>query len=174
MRATGAGTAVLLMLMGSMTQPFAATTSVEVSFKSPESFRDASLRTTGYETGADDYVMKELRSSFEQLGKRYLQPGQVLQIEVSDIDLAGRYEPWHINASQVRFMRDITWPSMKLHYVLKQNDQTIRQADAQLSDKFYLQRPGRAANSDRLYAEKAMLADWFRTEFQGQHVSGSK
>ncbi|VVO42970.1 DUF3016 domain-containing protein [Pseudomonas fluorescens] len=174
MRVTGAGTAVLLVMMGSMTQPFAATTSVEVNFKNPESFRDASLNTTGDETGADDYVMKELRSSLEQLGKRYLQPGQVLQIEVSDIDLAGRFEPWHVNASQVRFMRDITWPSMKLHYVLKQNDQTIRQADAQLSDKFYLQRPGRAANSDRLYAEKAMLADWFRIEFQKQNLSGRK
>ncbi|VVO34263.1 DUF3016 domain-containing protein [Pseudomonas fluorescens] len=174
MRATGAVTTVLLMLMVSMMQPFAATTSVEVSFKNPESYRDASLRTTGYETGADDYVMKQLRSAFEQLGKRYLQPGQVLQVEVSDIDLAGRYEPWHVNANQVRFMRDITWPSMKLHYVLKLNDQTIRQADVQLSDKFYLQRPGRAAHSDRLYAEKAMLADWFRTEFQAQHISGRK
>jgi hypothetical protein len=63
-------------------------------------------------------------------------------------------------------MRDITWPSMELHYVLKQNDQTIRQADAHLSDKFYLERPGRATHSDRLYAEKAMIADWFRTQFK--------
>jgi hypothetical protein len=55
---------------------------------------------------------------------------------------------------------------MQLHYVLKQNDQTIRQADAHLSDKFYLERPGRADNSDRLYAEKAMIADWFRTQFK--------
>jgi hypothetical protein len=55
---------------------------------------------------------------------------------------------------------------MQLHYVLKPNGQTIRQADAHLSDKFYLERPGRATNSDRLYAEKAMIADWFRSQFK--------
>jgi hypothetical protein len=71
-------------------------------------------------------------------------------------------------ASQVRFMRDITWPTMNLHYVLKQNGQVLTQADAELRDQFYLQRPGRAGSSDRLYAEKAMLADWFRTQFAHQ------
>ena len=166
MRAKSAGTAVVLMLMGSMAQTLAAATSVEVSFKNPESFRDANLDTSGYGRGADDFVLKELRGYFEQLGQRYLQSGQVLQIEVRDIDLAGRYEPWNINYSHVRFMRDITWPSMELHYVLKQNDRTIRQADAHLSDKFYLERPGRDTHSDRLYAEKAMIADWFRSQFK--------
>jgi hypothetical protein len=157
--------------MSSMAQPLVAATSVEVSYKNPESFSDANLDTSGYGRGADAYVMKELRGYFEQLGKRYLPSGQVLQIEVRNIDLAGQYEPWHMNYSQVRFMRDITWPSMELHYVLKQNDRMIRQADAHLSDKFYLERPGRVSNSDRLYAEKAMIADWFRSQFKQPALS---
>ncbi|MNQ94587.1 hypothetical protein D3C85_1101090 [compost metagenome] len=143
---------------------------VDVTYKNPDSFADASLNGYGYERGADVYVMKNLGSYMEQLGERYLKPGQQLQIEVRNIDLAGRYEPWHPNANEVRFMRDITWPIIDLHYVLKQNGQVVSESDAQVTDKFYLQRPGRVTHSDRLYAEKAMLNDWFRNQF----ASGGK
>ncbi|WP_223464297.1 DUF3016 domain-containing protein [Pseudomonas sp. GL-RE-26] len=149
-----------------------AATSVEVVFKNPEKFSDASLDRPGYERGADPYVMKELRSYIQKLGERYLPPGQQLQIEIRNIDLAGRYEPWRPDAYEVRFMRDITWPSIDLHYVLKQNGQIVSQADARVMDQLYLQRPGRVNRSDRLYSEKAMLSDWFHRQFAGQHQSG--
>ncbi|MGH8380838.1 DUF3016 domain-containing protein [Pseudomonas sp.] len=139
--------------------------SVEVNYDKPEHFRDASLDSNGYERGADEHVMKELRSYLQTLGKRYLPPGQTLRIDIRDIDLAGRYEPWHAQAYTIRFMRDITWPSIDLHYELWQQGKPLSQADAHVTDKFYLQRPGRRANSDRLYAEKAMLQEWFRKQF---------
>ena len=151
-----------------------AAPSVEVVFNNPEKFSDASLDSPGYERGADPYVMKELRSYIQKLGERYLPADQQLQIEIRNIDLAGRYEPWRINAYEVRFMRDITWPSIDLHYVLKQNGQIVNQADARVMDQSYLQRPGRANRSDRLYSEKAMLSDWFQRQFAGQHQSGLK
>jgi hypothetical protein len=144
---------------------------VEVNYDNPEHFRDASLDSNGYERGADEYVMKELRSYLQALGKRYLPAGQTLRIDIRDIDLAGRYEPWHPQAYSIRFMRDITWPSIDLHYVLSQQGQPSTQAEAHLTDKFYLQRPGRQASSDRLYAEKAMLEEWFRKQFAAQQRS---
>lgn len=160
----------LIALLSSIMVPFAnAASSVEVDFKNPEKFSDASLDSPGYERGADAYVMKELRSYFQTLGERYLPPGQRLQIEIRNIDLAGRFEPWRPNAYEVRFMRDITWPSIDLHYVLKQNGQIVSQADARVIDQLYLQRPGRANRNDRLYSEKAMLSDWFVRQFVGQH-----
>ncbi|BBH46207.1 DUF3016 domain-containing protein [Pseudomonas sp. KU43P] len=139
---------------------------VEVRFDHPEKFRDASLDSAGYERGADDYVMKTLTQYLQQLGQRYLQPGQHLAIDIRDIDLAGRFEPWHSRAYDVRFMRDITWPTIDLSYTLSQPGQADLQAQERVSDKMYLSRPGRAASSnDRLYAEKAMLSDWFRQRF---------
>jgi len=152
--------AFCLLLATSMAQ--AATANVEVNFIHPEKFRDASLRGNGYQRGADEQVMKQLRSYLESLGSRYLGPGQTLRIDIRDIDLAGRYEPWQTNASSVRFMRDITWPSIDLHYSLQQQGQVLKQADARVDDKFYLQRPGRLGNNDSLWSEKAMLNDWFR------------
>ncbi|NUU36117.1 DUF3016 domain-containing protein [Pseudomonas sp. C2B4] len=167
---TCASVAVLALFMVPLAT---AASSVEVVFKNPEKFSDASLDSPGYERGADPYVMKELSSYIQKLGDRYLPPDQQLQIEIRNIDLAGRYEPWRPNAYEVRFMRDITWPSIDLHYVLKQNDQIVSEADARVLDQLYLQRPGRASRSDRLYSEKAMLSDWFRRQFAGKHQIGS-
>lgn len=158
------------------TSSFAQSTpasSVEVNYDNPEHFRDASLDSNGYERGADEYVMKELRSYLQTLGKRYLPANQSLRIDIRDIDLAGRYEPWHPQAYTVRFLREVTWPSIDLHYVLSQQGQPLSQADAHLSDKLYLQRPGRRATSDRLYAEKAMLEEWFRKQFAVQQRTSS-
>lgn len=164
--------ALSLLASHSLAQTPAAA-SIEVNYDNPEHFRDASLDSNGYERGADEYVMKTLRSYLQTLGKRYLPPGQTLRIDIRDIDLAGQYEPWHPQAYTIRFMRDITWPSIDLHYVLSQQGQPLSQADAHLSDKFYLQRPGRSTSSDRLYAEKAMLEEWFRKQFAVQHQTSS-
>jgi hypothetical protein len=170
MRSTAVCTSIALLALFMV--PLANAAPVEVVFKDPEKFSDASLDSPGYERGADPYVMKELRSYIQKLGERYLPADQQLQIEIRNIDLAGRFEPWRLNAYEVRFMREITWPSIDLHYVLKQNGQTVSQADARVMDQSYLQRPGRAGRSDRLYSEKAMLSDWFRRQFAGQHQSG--
>ena len=156
--------ALLLMACNSMAQT-STPSPVEVRFHHPEKFRDASLGSQGYEQGADAEVMKTLTQHLQQLGERYLKPGQQLAIDIRDIDLAGRYEPWHGNAYDVRFMREITWPVIELGYTLSQPGQPARQAEERISDKMYLSRPGRHASNDRLYAEKAMLDDWFRQRF---------
>lgn len=158
--------AVLMALsLDSMAQGTPAA-QVEVRFDHPEKFRDASLDSRGYERGADTYVMDTLTRYLQKLGQRYLQPGQRLVIDIRDIDLAGRFEPWHSQAYDVRFMREITWPTIDLSYTLSQTGKPDQQAQERVSDKMYLSRPGRvASSSDRLNAEKAMLNDWFRQRF---------
>ncbi|HKS12632.1 MAG TPA: DUF3016 domain-containing protein [Pseudomonas sp.] len=156
--------ALLLMACNSMAQT-TLSSPVEVRFDHPEKFRDASLGSQGYERGADDEVMKTLTLHLQKLGQRYLKPGQQLIIDIRDIDLAGRYEPWHSRAYDVRFMREITWPTIELQYTLSQPGQPAQQAEERISDKMYLSRPGRQTSNDRLYAEKAMLGDWFRQRF---------
>ncbi|WDY60413.1 DUF3016 domain-containing protein [Pseudomonas sp. PSKL.D1] len=164
--------AVLMALSVNSMAQGAAPAQVEVRFDHPEKFRDASLDSNGYERGADDYVMKTLTQYLQKLGQRYLPPGQQLVIDIRDIDLAGRFEPWHSRAYDVRFMRDITWPSIDLTYTLNQPGKPAVVAQEHVSDKMYLSRPGRAASSnDRLYAEKAMLDEWFRTRFAARPAS---
>lgn len=164
--------AVLMVLsLNSMAQG-TQTLQVQVHFDHPEHFRDARLDRAGYARGADDYVLKTLTHHLQKLGQRYLQPGQQLVIDIHDIDLAGGFEPWHVNAYNVRFMRETTWPTIDLSYTFSQPGKPDQHAQERVSDKMYLSRPGRvASSSERLYAEKAMLADWFRQRFAAQPAS---
>lgn len=168
--------AVLLSLTcNSMAQgtppPQATPAKVDVHFDHPEKFRDASLNSRGYERGADAQVIEALSEHLQALAQRYLPPGQQLRIDIRDIDLAGRYEPWNSQAFDVRFMREITWPTIDLSYTLSQSGRPDQRAEERVSDKMYLSRPGRQASSDRLYAEKTMLADWFRQRFAQRPAS---
>lgn len=139
----------------------AAVATTKVHFSHPENFTDAHL-DRDYGRGASEFVLQELRQYIEQLGERHLQPGQRLTVEVRDIDLAGRFEPWRAEAYHVRFMREITWPRIKLHYRLEQDGRELVSREAVVLDQGYLQHPSRYPASDRLRYEKAMLADWFR------------
>ncbi|CAM3882422.1 hypothetical protein CCOS865_02955 [Pseudomonas reidholzensis] len=171
MRTALACAAVMVLASNSMAHGI-STARVEVRFDHPEKFRDASLNSQGYERGADAEVIKALTQHLQTLGQRYLQPGQQLRIDIRDVDLAGRFEPWNSYAYDVRFMREITWPTIDLSYTLSQPGRPDQQAEERVSDKMYLSRPGRqVSSSDRLYAEKAMLNDWFRQRFAAKPTS---
>ena len=61
---------------------------VNVSFIHPENFSDASLQS-GYGTRAQQGTLDEIGRFFESLGPRYLKSGQVLTLDVLNVDLAG-------------------------------------------------------------------------------------
>jgi hypothetical protein len=81
---------------------------------------------------------------------------------VTDVDLAGRFEWWRPYAYDVRILRDITWPRIKLRYALADGGRTVLSAEEQISDLNYLMNAGVRSSSDPLKYEKAMLDDWFR------------
>ncbi|MFM2086812.1 MAG: hypothetical protein RLZZ237_1681, partial [Pseudomonadota bacterium] len=103
---------------------------------------------------------------FEKLGQS-LPSGQNLQINVTDIDLAGREEPRLRGISDLRIMNGrVDWPRMRLHYVLSQQDgKVISSSDAALSDMSYLSRINPYSSGDRLRYEKLMIDDWFSNTF---------
>lgn len=138
--------AVLMALsLNSMAQGSPAA-QVEVRFDHPEQFRDASLDSHGYErapTLCDEIpypVPAKARSALPATGPaaghRYPRhrPGRALRA-------------WHSQAYDVRFMREITWPSIDLTYTLSQPGKPAQQAEERVSDKMYLSRPGRVASS---------------------------
>ena len=137
---------------------------VAVAYVHPEAFSDAYLRG-GYGEKALAPALDGIRQHLERLGQNFLKPDQNLTIEVLDLDLAGRFEPWHASAYDVRYMRDITWPRMSLRYTLVQNGVTLAQGEETISDMSYLMDAGARLSSDSLRYEKTMLDDWFRKRF---------
>lgn len=145
----------LLMLMS-----VSAHAGVSVNFVHPEKFRDEDFRRSFKR----DSVIAEFRKYFDRLGAIYLKKGQTLRIDVLNADLAGRYEPWN-GLYDVRVLRDVTPPSFRLRYTLRQGKRIVARGEETVTDMNYLWNLSARSSSGRFPHEKAMLRDWFRKRF---------
>lgn len=156
------GRCFLLAGLFCLALPASALAEVRVSFVDPAGYTDASLRGArrGAEPGSP--VLSGLEGYLKRLGARELAPGQVLDIRVLDIDLAGEYRPWVRSLNEVRIADGLTPPRIRLEYRLRERGRTVLSASETVTDTNYLSRAGVAGASDSLRYEKAMLRDWFR------------
>jgi hypothetical protein len=145
----------LLMLMS-----VSAQAGVSVNFVHPEKFRDEDFRRSFKRDG----IIAEFRKYFDRLGAIYLKKGQTLRIDVLNADLAGRYEPWN-GLYDVRVLRDVTPPSFRLRYTLRQGKKIVARGEETVTDMNYLWDMSARNSSGRFAYEKSMLRDWFRKRF---------
>ena len=114
-------------------------------------------------------LLAELHTFMCQMGERYIPPDMQLEITVTDIDLAGDFEPWRgPQFGHVRITREIYPPRIALEFRLTDTSGSVVGAGhRKVSDIAYqahLVRPP----DDYLRYEKEMLRDWFRNEFSDQ------
>ncbi|MCC7252085.1 DUF3016 domain-containing protein [Hyphomicrobium sp.] len=150
---------IVAMVFAGLLPSVGAAAAVNVTFVAPERYRD--FRSSG----SRNATLNQFRRIFTQLGTRYLKPGQSLSIDVLDIDLAGEYEPWSGRLNDVRIMRDITPPRIRMRYVLRENGRVLARAEETVSDMNYLMNPSARRSGEQLAYEKDMLRDWFRSRF---------
>jgi len=138
----------------------------QIRFVNPQEYTDAAM-DGAYRT--DPRVLSLLERHFQSLAARCLSPGQTLNIQVFDIDLAGQVEWWRRGSgNNVRVMREITWPRITLAYTLHGDDGRAAEAREQVSDMEYLWAGGRMrSESEALPYERAMLERWFAQRFCG-------
>jgi hypothetical protein len=97
-----------------------------------------------------------------------LPAGQVLKVDVLDIDLAGEEFP-HVAVQDVRVLKgQADWPRMHLRYSIEQDGKVVASGDSQLSDPGYLMGSNRYSQEAYGY-EKQMLDEWFRKEVLKRH-----
>jgi hypothetical protein len=98
-------------------------------------------------------------------GERYVPAGLALEIQVTNIDLAGEFEPWRgPQFDRVRIMRDVYPPRIALEFRTDGSGAVVNEGPRVLFDQLYL---GAAPlnNGDRLYYDKLLLGTWLRQEF---------
>jgi hypothetical protein len=147
--------AVLALLIG--VAPASALAEVKVNFVNPEKFTDAS-----FPGGRDrERTLGQIEKVFQNLGEQHLPAGQTLTIDVLDVDLAGWFQPWSFQNYEVRFVRDFTWPRMKLRYSLEGAGQEPLRGEETISDRGFLMVPNPVSTNLSLRHEKPMMERWF-------------
>ena len=132
-----------------------ASAGANVTFVQPEKFSDVPSSPDR------ERVLKDLRNHFDKLAAT-LPAGQQLNVEVTDIDLAGEVRPGRLHGQDIRVMRGgADWPRITLHYSITQDGQVIKSGTDALSDMAYQQSMTRYPGDDALRYEKHMLDQWF-------------
>lgn len=137
-----------------------------VNFVQPETYGDAAYSRPVASERDRAQVQRDIEQHLQRLAERNLAAHEALRIDILDIDLAGHFEPFGFrSADDVRVIRDIAWPRIKLRYTLARDGEAVASAEEQVSDMNYLVAAPRYPMHDRLRYERAMLDDWFGKRF---------
>lgn len=163
-------------LVASFTVVGAPTTAVipppalTVSFVHPEAYTDAVIATPSGPDLNHLEVQKAIRQHLETLATDDLPAGDSLEVQILDVDLAGRARPVRSGVgSDFRVVREQDWPRIKLHYTLRRGGQVLANEQTSLADLSFLHHNNRYPSGDPLRYEKALLDDWFANRIVARH-----
>lgn len=139
---------------------------VSVSWTDPAQFGEIKFSGNRWESKRGTWVA-DLAEYVRDESAQRLSRGQTMQITITDIERAGRYEPTaRASLDDIRIVKDIYPPRMSLTYTLKGPDgQVLAEGARKLVDHGFLNGSS-LSNSDPLRYEKRMVDDWLRREFK--------
>ena len=149
------------VLLSTLAFPVLAHT--EVYLVSPEKFTDVGrdrLRTSS----AED--LASLRDHLLEKADSVLPHGDHLKIWITDVDMAGDFEPWKTPHQDIRIVRDIYPPKVTLRFQWSGADGTVKgEGDRVLTDHAFLMDGAVRATPTGMRFEEALLDRWLAREF---------
>jgi hypothetical protein len=140
----------------------AAAAAAKVEFVKPESFTDVGPAHSP-SSAAD--VLERLRDHLVRQAARALPDQQTLQVSITDVDLAGDFEPQQAYTHEVRIVKNIYPPRIDLRFrLLDANGAVLKEGERMLRDPGFLLHGG-GDSADSLRFEKSMIDRWLRAEF---------
>ncbi|HEY6942664.1 DUF3016 domain-containing protein [Dokdonella sp.] len=139
---------------------------VTVHWTDPHAFSDT-RDNPGIRQMRPEEWLALLAKHLERRAEPMLPAGERLDVTFTDVDRAGRVEPWRgPEWNDVRIVKDIYPPRIDLRFTLTAADgRVIAEGERKLRDNAFLMR-GTSDDSDALRFEKRLLDDWLRKEFQ--------
>lgn len=140
---------------------------VEVIFYEQEKFTDVRDGYMGSDKGREA-TLDTLKDYLTGRAVRGLTAGQKLAITVTDVDLAGDFEPWRGSQwGDVRIVKDIYPPRLTLVFRLTDADGTVlKEGKRDLRDLAFMIKMTMGFRDDPLRHEKALLDDWLGADFR--------
>lgn len=137
---------------------------VSVHWADPARFSELRHSLNRREAARGDWVA-QLARYIRARAEAQLPPGQRLDVEILDVERAGEYEFAYGDATDVRVLRDIYPPRMRL--LVRRTDaggRVVEAGERRLADLAYLAMPQPMSDSDPLRYEKRMIDRWLRSE----------
>lgn len=139
---------------------------INVQFIEPDKFtdiRDSYTSTTDHQR---DWVLSEVRKFLQKRGETALRPDLTLTVRITDIDLAGDFEPWRFRFNDdIRIVKDLYPTRIKLEFQLMDSaGNVVAEGERKLTDFGHI--TTFSPSSDTLRFEKEVLRDWLNREFR--------
>lgn len=147
---------------------------VAVQWSDPAEFTDLKFSGNRWRAAQGDWV-RQLAEHLRETATRRLPEGERMEVTITDIGRAGRYEPWQgIQMQDVRILRDHYPPSMKLEFHHYGADGSVlAEGSRELRDTGYLMGGSNVGGRENLYYEKRMIDEWVRDELRRTSVASN-
>lgn len=159
--------ATLGLLTGALSAaPTAPAGPVKVNFVDTDNFTDFTDSYSFPERGREQYI-KELAKFIERRAENRLGGDLHLEVVITDVDMAGEFEPWHGPSFQdVRVVKNLYPPRINLSFRLTRADGTVvAEGNRRLRDLSFMYSV-RLNDDDPLRYEKQLLDSWMSREFR--------
>jgi hypothetical protein len=145
---------------------------VSVQWSDPSEFTDLKFSGNRWRAAQGDWVY-QLAEHLRDTAAERLPEGERMDVTITDIGRAGRYEPWHgMRLQDVRILRDHYPPSMKLEFRHYGADGAVlAEGSRELRDTGYLMGGSNIGGQNNLYYEKKMIDEWVRDELRRTSVA---
>jgi len=157
-------TALLTPLLMCAAPYAAAQPRIDVQFVEPGGYTDVyptGRRGTESELNGTLAALKKL---IVEAGNKTLKPNDELKLDVLDVNLAGDFPPTQSLAHEIRVMRNVDWPSIKVRYTLKRDGKEST-GEVVISDMSYLQ-GSQCSSAESFCYERRMMERWFRRDLK--------
>jgi hypothetical protein len=159
--------AALLALALLSLAPVVQAATLQLSWSEPNKYRDIRATDTNkYKFQAR--VMAELEKQFRKEAEK-LPADQVLQVAVSDLDLAGEVEYFYTSYPfGLRVIRNVDFPQIEFSYELRDAaGKAVKTGEEKLSDLGFRSSALVAANrlDSSLHYEKKLIHEWYQQTF---------
>lgn len=151
-----------LFLTALVAVPAAQAGDAAMTWRNPESFTDldsGDAAQKSFSKGVEKAFNAELGELAGKLPKGYR-----LEIDFTDIDLAGEVDPVYLrDYRQVRILKDVYFPQLSFDYRVLDaaGRQVAGQQGVTLKDMGYLNGPKLGNSNMAFYYERRMLREWF-------------
>ena len=156
---------VALAAVGSLAASAQSPPQVETRFENPKGFTD--FRVDRWRNSRQTQALaEELRAWIAHEAPRFLPAGSKLTVVVTDVDMAGEFEPWHrTDATDIRVVREIYPSRVSLAFSLADDSgKVVKEGERKLVSTFLFS--GSLFGGDGpLRYEKILLRDWLAREF---------